>query len=110
MTYRVVILRCADEDSSAIYVWLAKRSSAGAGRWYRTFLAAAASLKNNPLRHSLAPSPDKSVMRCGSTFLTPRGRKFHLLFLLVGDEVRILRIRGPGQASVTRSDLDNETE
>ena len=50
MTYRVVLLRRAEEDTNAIYVWLAKRSVAGAGRWYRAFLDAAASLSNNPSR------------------------------------------------------------
>ena len=36
------------------YVWLAKRSVAGAGHWYRAFLDAAASLYRNPSRYGLS--------------------------------------------------------
>jgi len=107
----VVILRRADEDTSAIYVWLAKRSVAGAGRWYRTFLDAAASLSSNPFRCGSAPeSAAVGYDVRQHLFKTPRGRKYRLLYLVTGDEVRILRIRGPGQAPVTGSDLASEAE
>ncbi len=109
MTYRVVILRRAEEDTNAIYVWLAKRSVAGASRWYRAFLDAAESLNNNPSRCGRAPeSAAVGYDIRQHVFKTPRGRKYRLLYLVTGDEVRILRIRGPGQAPVTGSDLGNE--
>ncbi len=33
-------------------------------------------------------------------FRTRRGRSYRAIFLIVGDEVRILRVRGPGQDSI----------
>jgi plasmid stabilization system protein ParE len=111
MTYRVVILRRAQEDTDALYAWLAKRSVAGAGRWYRAFLDAVASLNNNPSRCGSAPeSVAVGYDIRQHLFKTPRGRKYRLLFLVTGDEVRILRIRGPRQAPVTGSDLSSEPE
>jgi plasmid stabilization system protein ParE len=108
--YRVVILRRADADTNAIYVWLAKRSVAGAGRWYRAFLNAAASLSNNPFRCGSAPeSVAVGYDVRQHLFKTPRGRKYRLLYLVTGDEVRVLRIRGPGQAPVTGADLGSES-
>jgi plasmid stabilization system protein ParE len=106
MTHRVVILRRADEDTNTIYVWLAKRSVAGAGRWYRAFLDAAASLSSDPFRCGSAPeSATVGYDVRQHLFKTPRGRKYRLLYLVTDDEVRILRIRGPGQAPVTGSDF-----
>ena len=111
MMHRVVILRRAEEDTNAIYTWLAKRSVAGAGRWYRAFLDAAASLNNNPSRCGSAPeSPTLGYDVRQHFSKTPHGRKYGLLYLVASDEVRILRIRGPGQAPVTGSDLGSEPE
>ena len=110
MTYRVVILRRADMDTGAIYVWLANRSVAGAGRWYRAFLEAAASLGIDPFRCGSAPESVAVGYDIRQHFFkTPRGRKYRMLYLVAGDEVRILRIRGPGQAAVTGSDLGEKS-
>jgi plasmid stabilization system protein ParE len=80
MTYRVVILRRAQEDTDALYAWLAKRSVAGAGRWYRAFLDAVASLNNNPSRCGSAPeSVAVGYDIRQHLFKTPRGRKYRLL-------------------------------
>jgi hypothetical protein len=35
-------------------------------------------------------------------FKTPRGRKYRILYTIVGDEVRVLHVRGPGQDVITR--------
>jgi len=38
-------------------------------------------------------------------FRTRAGRTYRALFLLVGDEVRVLRVRGPGQPPVGPDEL-----
>lgn len=38
-------------------------------------------------------------------FRTRKGRTYRAVFLIVGDEVRVLRVRGPGQASVDPDSL-----
>ena len=43
-------------------------------------------------------------------FKTRRGRIYRMLFTIVGNEVRILRVRGPGQAPVVADDVDSLTD
>lgn len=38
-------------------------------------------------------------------FKTPRGRVYRAVFFIEGDQVFILRVRGPGQAPVRPDDL-----
>ena len=38
-------------------------------------------------------------------FKTPRGRMYRMVFTIVGSDVRVLAIRGPGQAPLNRRDL-----
>jgi hypothetical protein len=52
-------------------------------------------------------APESSEFDCPIhqlTFKTPRGRKYRILYAIVGDEVRILHVRGPGQDSITPQD------
>ncbi len=107
--YRVLVLWRAEEDTDAIYLWLAKRSTAGAARWYRAFLDAAASLSENPERCGLAPESAVVGYEVRQHFFKTRhGRKYRLLYVVAGEEVRILRVRGPGQAPVGKTDLADE--
>jgi plasmid stabilization system protein ParE len=107
--YRVFVLRRAEEDTDAIYLWLAKRSTAGAARWYRAFLDAAASLSEHPQRCGLAPESAAVGYEVRQHFFkTRRGWKYRLLYVVAGEEVRILRVRGPGQAPVDTTDLDEK--
>ena len=38
-------------------------------------------------------------------FRTRRGRTYRIVFTIIGDEVRILRIRGPGQSPLREDEL-----
>lgn len=105
MMFHVKILKRAEADTDRIYLWIAKRSPDGAGRWFRAFLAAADTLKLNAARYGSAA--EASVL--GSDirehfFKTPRGRVYRMIYLIVGDEARVLRVRGPGQAPLAPGD------
>ena len=39
------------------------------------------------------------------SFKTRRGRSYRAVFTVVGDELRLLRIRGPGQAPLSEDEL-----
>lgn len=41
-------------------------------------------------------------------FKTRRGRTYRALYTIVEDEVRVLRVRGPGQAPLTDDELAHE--
>ena len=107
MSFGVRILPRASSDADSIFHWLAGRSPRGAARWYAALLSAAASLAVDPLRHGIAPESNTVGREIRQRFFkTPRGRVYRLLFVVVEHEVRILRIRGPGQPPVTSPQLD----
>jgi plasmid stabilization system protein ParE len=107
MSYRVTILRRARQDFHAIEAWLANRSRQGAASWVKRFDEALASLEENPLLQPVAPESEafpeeiRHIM-----FRTRRGRTYRALFLVEGEEVRILRIRGAGQDNLSPGDLE----
>jgi len=41
-------------------------------------------------------------------FKTPRGRRYRIVFELTETEIRILRVRGPGQPPLRRRDVPSE--
>ena len=106
MTYRVSILKRAEIDSDKIYVWIAKRSPQGAGAWYRAFLAAVQSLEHDAGRYGLAPEAHAAGAEVRQHFFrTGRGRTYRLLYVIDENDVRVLRVRGPGQAYVRPNEL-----
>lgn len=103
--FAIVVLARARLDVEAIYSWLHERSPGGANRWYAAFHESANSLAIASDRHGLAPESafvSQPVRQC--VFKTPAGRNYRLLYLVVGAQVRILRVRGPGQPPVQLSD------
>jgi plasmid stabilization system protein ParE len=106
MSFAVRILRQAASDAHSIFNWLAARSPHGAARWYAALLSATTSLSTDPLRHGIAPESSAVGHEIRQRFFKTRhGRIYRLLFVVVADEVRILRIRGPGQPPVTAQEL-----
>jgi plasmid stabilization system protein ParE len=106
MNFRVHILRRAEVDVDTIYLWIAKRAAGGAAHWYQAFLVAAASLRIQPTRNALAPEAaavGRDIRQL--LFKTRRGRKYRLLYLVDGNDVKILRVRGPGEPPVTHEDV-----
>lgn len=66
-------------------------------------------LAEDPLLPPLAPEAEDIGEEIRQTFFRTRaGRTYRALFLIVGDEVRVLRIRGAGQAPVTSEDLGDQ--
>jgi len=55
-------------------------------------------LKRETLDHALAPEADwigRDIRQ--NLFKTPQGRYYRLLYVVVENEVRVIRVRGPGQ-------------
>jgi plasmid stabilization system protein ParE len=105
MRFTVSILRRAQSDVDEIYEWIARRSPAGAVRWYAAFCQAASELCENADRCAqAAESGDLGIDIRQRLFKTRRGRVYRLLFTIIGSHVRILRVRGPGQPPIERAD------
>jgi len=101
MRFRVVILRRAELDLQQIINWIEARSPIGAAPWLAAFEKFVERLATAADTLALAEEDTSfdQTLRQG-LFRTRRGRVYRAVFVIVGDEARILRIRGPGQAQI----------
>jgi plasmid stabilization system protein ParE len=106
MDYTVRSLPRAEFDAQHIYDWLLARSAQGARNWWAAFGDACDRLKEDPL--TCARSLESDALRRDlreALFKTRRGHYYRLVFMVVESEVRILRVRGPGQPVLTEDEL-----
>jgi len=106
MKRRVLALQRADDDVRHITRWIAQRSPQGANAWLdayeRMFVrlgtqadSCAAAEENEDCKLSLQQA----------LFGTSGGAIYRAVFTIVGGEVRILRVRGPGQPPLAIDEL-----
>jgi len=106
MTYVVRILGRAQADVDDVYLWLRRSSPTGAVAWYSAFLDRYTGLGENAMSCALAPEAARLGIELRQAFFkTRRGRSYRLLFVVTSGEVRVLRVRGPGQRPVSKRDL-----
>jgi plasmid stabilization system protein ParE len=106
MTYVVLILRRAEADIDSIKSWIESHAPAGAEHWFEACANAILTLEDAPLSYALAEEGGALQLPLRERFFkTPAGRRYRVLFVVAANQVRILRIRGPGQPPVTWDDL-----
>jgi plasmid stabilization system protein ParE len=106
MKYRVLLFRRAQADVDRIRAWIASHSPDGARRWFDALEECILSLDQAPLTHAIAPEGGELRLALRERFFKTRsGNRYRVLYIVAGDEVRIVRIRGPGQPPVTWDDL-----
>jgi plasmid stabilization system protein ParE len=102
MTYKVILLRRAEQDLREATEYIAERAPAAAERWFNEFVVALQTLSENPERCGLAPGNGHFSYQVRQFFYRTRSKyPTRALFTIAGDEVRILMIRRPGQAPVS---------
>lgn len=106
MTFRVRILRRAERDAQRIFHWIAERSPDGAVRWWSAFESAVAKLADNPTGYSFAPEYELTDHELRQfVFKTRNGRTYRGVFVVMSDEINVLRIRGPGQPTLEPDEI-----
>ncbi len=106
MTFRLRILPRAELDAQHIFDWLRARSPDGAVRWWFAFDEAVHKLTEHPNGYGLAPESGLASTEIRQfLFKTRRGRRYRGVFVIHGDEVQVLRIRGPGQPPLQSDEL-----
>jgi plasmid stabilization system protein ParE len=108
MIYRVELTARAEADIDRIFAWLSERSQEGADRWYESFWNSAARLKTLPHASGFAPESgalNKEVRQM--LFGTKKGRTYRALFIISGEVIRILCVRGPGERLLAPDELMN---
>lgn len=107
MTYKVRILRRAQQDVAACYAYISERSQRGAASWFNRFVETRDRLAVDAASRPLAYESrfvNREIREV--LFKTRKGRPYRILFTIAGDEVLILRVRGPGQDTLSPTDLD----
>ena len=108
MIYRVDLTARAEADIERIFAWLSERSQEGADRWYESFWNSAERLKTFPSACGLAPeSAEVNHELRQMLFGTRKGRTYRALFVISGDVVRILCVRGPGERLLAPDEMRN---
>jgi len=106
MAFTVRTLSRAELDAQQIYDWINDWSYEGARNWWAAFEEACNSLRQHALAHGLAPEAEESGREIRQIlFRTPKGSFYRALYVTVGNEVRILRVRGPGQPDLLADEL-----
>ncbi len=104
---RLKISPRAYRDAQYIFDYIAERSPDGALRWWMAFDTAASQIAHNPDGYSLAPENDLVNYQLRQfLFKKRRGRIYRRVFTVVGDEVQILRVRGPGQGPLQSDEIE----
>jgi len=106
MKYNVVALRRADADVRHITTWIAGRSLPGAEAWLEAYEQLLVRLVEQAGSFGVAlENPDCNIPLKQALFRTRHGHTYRAVFTIVDDEVRILRIRGPGQPPLRDDEL-----
>jgi plasmid stabilization system protein ParE len=106
MSFVVRELPKARQDKDSIFRWLADRSPAGALAWLDAYDSLVDRLRHDAASFALAlENADCELEVRQGLFKTRRGRVYRTLFFIEGEEVFILRVRGPGQAPVVPQEL-----
>jgi len=106
MAYKVLLLSRAERELRGATAYIAQRVPETAERWFNGFITALESLAENPERCGLAPESSLFPYQVRQFFYRTKSRyPTRALFTIVGQEVRILMIRRPGQAPLREKDL-----
>lgn len=96
----------ARRDIREILDFITDRSPEGAQRWWDAFRIAAARATSHPEQCALAPEGSLVDQELRQFFFkTRRGKKYRAIFTIAGNELLILRVRGPAQGPLAGDDL-----
>ena len=108
MTLSVKTLPRAEADIRGITRYIYDRSRHGAAAWVNALDQARLQLVDNAMTCGQCDENEHFDIDVKQMlFKTRRGRVYRILFTVVDDEVRILRVRGSGQAPIQPNDLES---
>ena len=106
MSFHVRNLPRAESDIRSITNYIHERSERGAAAWLNALDVARKRLAGNAESCGVADENDFFDIEVKQAlFKTRQGRVYRLVFAIVEDEVRILRVRGSGQATIEPTDI-----
>ena len=106
MTFTVRELPKAKQDIRSIFAWLHQHSPAGAAAWLDAYDALIERLSRDAESFGAAQERrDCDLPVRQALFKTHRGRVYRVIYFIEGNDVFVLRVRGPGQAPVWPQDI-----
>ena len=109
MTFSVKTLPKAEDDIRSIANYIYERSPQGCQAWLDAFRQARMRLVENADVYGAAIEDQHFDIEIRQAlFKTKHGRVYRLLFTINEADVKILRVRGPGQAPVNPAEIGLE--
>lgn len=105
MSYRVISTARADRDVDECFNFIASRSSRGAASWFNAYENALRSLEHAPSHGIAAESRFFGGPIREHVFKTRYGLPYRILFVVRGDIVYVIHVRGPGQDMLSASEV-----
>jgi plasmid stabilization system protein ParE len=106
MNFAIHELPKAKADKRYIFEWLIERSRRGAEAWLDAYDDILRTLEDRAASFGQALENEEFDFEIKQAFFkTKRGRVYRILFFIEDADVYVLRVRGPGQASVEPSDM-----
>jgi plasmid stabilization system protein ParE len=93
MKYKVIVQPPARADIEAAYLYLRERAPAAAERWLDGIENAVLTLERLPARCGVAPESKEFPEEIRHLLYGRRGGVYRILFVIRGDEVRVLHVR-----------------
>jgi plasmid stabilization system protein ParE len=98
MTFSVTVTSSAKQNVRSIIRWIEERSRSGAETWYRRWLEVLKRLGESGGTFGIAPEDeDHEETIYQVIFKTRRGLPYRALFIVRGNQLYVLHVRGPGQ-------------
>lgn len=105
MTYRVIATSRAKRDVDVCFNHIASRNSRGAASWFNSYERALKSLEHDPSHGEAPESEFFSEPIREHIFKTRHGQPYRMLFVVRGEVVYVIHIRGPGQDLMSPADI-----
>ena len=106
MKYQVTVLAPAESDMRRIARWLADRSPDGARAWLTAYPSMLDALASRATSFALTEENGEFDFEIRQAlFKTRKGKPYRAVFTIAGNEVRVLRVLGPGQAPLSDPDI-----
>lgn len=107
MNYKVRLQTRAKNDVRTCFEFIASRSPKGAARWFNRFVETRDRLAKEADQCPLAYESDDLDREIREVlFKTRRGQPYRVVFTISGDEVIVLRVRGPGQNALSVEEIE----
>ena len=99
MKYAIIVMPAAVAELDAAYMWLAQETRQHAPTWYNGMLDALNSLEDMPERCPLAPESRDAPDEIRQMLYGDKHHAYRILFVILGQQVRILHIRHAARRS-----------